>query len=203
MGVLPSRTGWYGASVVRYGRGVNPAPIFLVVGAPAVGKSTVSRALAQRFEHSVHIPVDDLRDMVAAGRILPSPDWSPGLVEQIGLARRSAIAMAARYADAGFAVVLDDFWDPPGLLEYRELPDDRPLHRVLLRPPREVALERNYGRHGEDPVRPYLDEGIELVYSLYDAAREQLEREGWLVLDNADLSPDEAAARIVAEAGLS
>jgi predicted kinase len=188
---------------VRYGPSVNPAPIFLVVGAPAVGKSTVSRALAQRFGRSVHIPVDDLRDMVAAGRILPSPDWSQGLVEQIGLARRSAIAMAVRYADAGFAVVLDDFWDPPGLLEYRELPDDRPLHRVLLRPPREVAFERNYGRHGDHPVRPYLDEGIDLVYGLYDQAREQLDREGWLVLDNADLSPDEAAARIVAEAGLS
>jgi predicted kinase len=187
---------------VRYGPSVNPAPIFLVVGAPAVGKSTVSRALAQRFERGVHIPVDDLRDMVAAGRILPSPDWGPGLVEQVGLARRSAIAMAARYADAGFAVVLDDFWDPPGLLDYRELPDRRPLHRVLLRPPREVALERNHGRHGEDPVRSYLDEGIELVYGLYDAAREQLDREGWLILDNADLSPDEAAARIVAEAGL-
>ena len=188
---------------MRYGPSVNPAPIFLVVGAPAVGKSTVSRALAQRFGRSVHIPVDDLRDMVAAGRILPSPDWSPGLVEQIGLARRSAIATAIRYADAGFAVVLDDFWDPPGLLEYGELPDNRPLHRVLLRPHREIALERNYGRHGEDPVRSYLDEGIDLVYGLYDAAREQLDREGWLVLDNADLSPDEAAARIVAEAGLS
>ena len=191
------------ASLVSYGQSVNRAPIFLVVGAPAVGKSTVSRALARRFERGVHIPVDDLRDMVAAGRILPSRDWSPGLVEQISLARRSAIAMAVRYADAGFAVVLDDFWDPPGLLEYRELHDDRPLRRVLLRPPREVALERNYGRHREDSVRLDLDEGIELVYRLYDAARKQLDREGWLVLDNADLAPDEAAARIVAEAGLS
>lgn len=88
--------------------------------------------------------------------------------------------MAVRYADAGFAVVLDDFWDPPGLLEYRELPDDRPLHRVLLRPPREVALERNYGRHGEDPVRLYLDEGIELAYRLYDQST-RAARSGGLV----------------------
>jgi chloramphenicol 3-O-phosphotransferase len=188
---------------VRYGRRVNPGPIFLVVGAPAVGKSTVSRALARRFERSIHIPVDGLRDMVASGLILPSPDWNTGLIEQIGLARRSAVAMAVRYAEAGFAVVLDDFWDPRGLLEYREMFDGRPLHRVLLRPPREVALERNYGRHGEDPVRPYPDEGIELVYGLYDAAGEQLDREGWFVLDNSELSADEAAARIVAGAGLS
>jgi chloramphenicol 3-O-phosphotransferase len=191
------------ASVVRYGRSVNPGPILLVVGAPAVGKSTVSRALARRFERSVHLPVDDLRDMVASGRILPSPDWNAALIEQIGLARRSAVAMALRYADAGFAVVLDDFWDPPGLVEYRELRDGRTLHRVLLRPPRGVALARNHGRHGEDPIRPYLDEGIKLVYDLYDAAAEQLDREGWLVLDNAALSPDDAASRIVAAAGLS
>lgn len=186
--------------MVRYGRTVSPAPIFLVVGAPAVGKSTVSRALARRFDRGVHIPIDDLRDMVVSGRILPSPEWGSDLVEQISLARHSAIAMAARYADAGFAVVLDDFWDPNGLLEYRELEDDRPLHRVLLRPPREVALQRNYGRHGEDPVRSYLDEGIELVYRLHDAALEQLDREGWLVLDNADLPPEEAATRIIADA---
>jgi chloramphenicol 3-O-phosphotransferase len=188
---------------VRYGPGVNPAPIFLVVGAPAVGKSTVSRALARRFERSVHIPVDDLRDMVASGRILPSPDWTASLVEQVGLARRSAVAMAGRYADAGFAVVLDDFWDPPGLVEYRELPDGRTLHRVLLRPPREVALERNYGRHGDDPIRPYLDEGIELVYGLYDAAADQLDREGWFILDNTELPPDEAAGRILEATGVS
>ena len=188
---------------MRYGPSVNPAPIFLVVGAPAVGKSTVSRALARRFERSIHIPIDDLRDMVASGRILPSPDWSAGLVEQIGLARRAAIAMAVGYAEAGFAVVLDDFWDPPGLLEYRELPDGRPFHRVLLRPPRAVALERNSGRRGEDPARSLLDAGIHHVYGLLDAAGEQLDREGWLVLNNTDLSPDEAAARIVAEAGLN
>jgi chloramphenicol 3-O-phosphotransferase len=180
---------------------VIPSPIFLLVGAPAVGKSTVSRALARHFGRGVHIPVDDLRNMVVSGFIPPNPDWNTGLVEQVGLARRSAIAMAARYADAGFAVVIDDFWDPPGLIEYQELPGGRRLHRVLLRPPREVALERNLGRHGDDPVRLYLDGGIELVYGLY-AAAEQLEREGWFVLDNTELPPDDAVARILARTGL-
>ena len=187
---------------MRYGRAVNPAPVFLVVGAPAVGKSTTSRALATRFARSVHIPVDHLRDMVIAGRAVPNPTWSEALVEQVGLARRTAIGAAVRYAYAAFAVVIDDFWDPPGLLEYRELSDDRLLHRILLRPPRHVALERNVGRHGEDPVRILLDTGIHHVYGLLDVAQEQLDREGWLVLDNAELSPDEAAARILEVADL-
>ena len=34
-------------------------------------------------------------------------------------------------------------------------------------------------------------------------AGEQLDQEGWLVLNNTDLSPDEAAARIMAAAGLN
>ena len=182
---------------------MNPGPIFLIVGAPAVGKSTVSRALARRFERAVHIPLDDLRDMVVSGFVLPSPGWGAALVEQVGLARRSAVNMAVRYADAGFAVVLDDFWDPQGLVEYREVPDGHDFHRVVLRPPRAVALERNAGRHGDDPIRPYLDEGIEATYGLYDGAGDQLDRERWFVLDNAKLQPDEAAARILEHAGVT
>ena len=35
------------------------SPVFLIVGAPATGKSTVSRALAARFPKSIAIGVDD------------------------------------------------------------------------------------------------------------------------------------------------
>ena len=190
---------------MRYGRSVNPAPIFLVVGAPAVGKSTTSRALARRFERAVHIPVDDLRDMVLAGAVLPAPDWSDALVEQVRLARQSAIAMALAYAGAGFTVVIDDFWDPPGLVEYDELAAGRSFCRVLLRPDREEALRRNYGRHGEDPVRAYLDEGIHLVYDALggDHAAARLAQGQWLVLDTTQLDVDAAVDGILAHAGLS
>jgi len=185
--------------------GVNSAPIFLVVGAPAAGKSTTSRALAGRFERSVHIPVDDLREMVVSGKLLPDPeDWSPGLAEQVGLARRGAIASAVRYADAGFAAVIDDFWDPLGLVEYDELPRRRSVHRVLLRPDRDEALRRNAGRHAAGPVRTYLDGGVRLVYEVLDApeARRRLERDDWLVLDTTALDVDAAVDRILEAAGL-
>ena len=181
------------------------SPIFLVVGAPAVGKSTTSRALAARFERSIHIPVDDLRDMVVSGRVLPSPTWSQPLVEQIGLARRTAIASAIRYADAGFAVVIDDFWDPPGLVEYDEVPADRSFHRVLLRPDREEALRRNFGRHGDDPMRAYLDDGVHHVYDLLETpvAQARLDQGDWLVLDTTQLPVDTAVDRILAHGGVT
>jgi chloramphenicol 3-O-phosphotransferase len=182
---------------------VNPSPIFLVVGAPAVGKSTISRALAARFERSIHIPVDDLRHMVISGLVLPDPGWGEPLVEQIALARRTTIGAAIRYADAGFAVVIDDFWDPPGLLEYDEMPAGRAFHRVLLRPDRDEALRRNDGRHGDDPMRAYLDQGINLVYDALETevARVRLARGRWLVLDNTNLPVDAAIERILDHAG--
>ena len=47
-------------------------PVFVIVGPPAVGKSTTSKALAARFPKSLHIPVDDVRTMVVSGLVLPS-----------------------------------------------------------------------------------------------------------------------------------
>ncbi|MBE2233692.1 MAG: hypothetical protein IAE85_09370 [Anaerolinea sp.] len=72
-------------------------PIFLVVGSPAVGKSTTAAALARRFAKSIHIPVDALRDMVAAGQALPGPQWGDELIEQLAASRASAVFMALTY----------------------------------------------------------------------------------------------------------
>jgi chloramphenicol 3-O-phosphotransferase len=83
--------------------------IFLLVGAPAVGKSSTARALATHFQKSIHISVDSLRDMVVAGLVHPSHNWSQALIEQLRLARTSASQMALAYTKADFVVVIDDF----------------------------------------------------------------------------------------------
>ena len=92
-------------------------PLFILVGPPAAGKSTTSQALASKFNRSIHIPVDDIRDMVVSGLVLPGLEWSPELVRQISLARESAIHMARTYQRAGFVAVIDDFIDPNQLRE--------------------------------------------------------------------------------------
>jgi len=178
-------------------------PIFLVVGAPAVGKSSTGRALAARFPKSIYIPVDDVRRMVVSGVVHPSENWSPELVEQLRLARQSVSQMAVNYADAGFAVVIDDFWDPYSQLqEYQRLWQDRQVQRVLLYPERKTALERNFQRSGTGESNEYIAGGVHLVYSHLETVVANLEKDGWHVLDSTVLSVDATVDRILDRAGI-
>lgn len=172
-------------------------PIFLIVGAPASGKSSASRALAAKFPKSIAICVDDLRSMVVSGVVHPSAEWSSELTEQLQLARKSVTEMAKVYHAAGYTVVIDDFWDPyTQMSEYDELSDYAKMKRVLLYPDRKKAHDQNRKRSGPGLLRDYLDEGIRLVYESLDGVLNDLMRQGWVVLDTTDDTVEDTAARL-------
>jgi adenylate kinase family enzyme len=171
-------------------------PVFILVGPPAVGKSTTSKALAAKFNRSIHIPVDDIRDMVVSGLTLPGIEWSAELVQQIRLARESAVQMALNYQNAGFAVVIDDFIDPNQLVEYRELLDKTDIHKFVLYPHQETAHARNLQRAGADPARSYIDDGIRIVYQQLNTLINPLRIDGWIVLDTTELSIEQTVSEI-------
>ena len=169
--------------------------IFLLVGAPAVGKSTTAHALAAHFQKSIHIPVDDIRDMVVSGRLLPGPEWSKGLVEQVALARASVSQMALNYSKAGFVVVIDDFWDTNShLQEYDSLIN---LHKIMLLPSQQAAEERNIKRAGTGDGNPYIADGIRTVYEQLRNDFPNGERSGWKVVDTTDLNVESTVAQIL------
>lgn len=175
-------------------------PIFLIVGGPGVGKSTTSRALAASFASSIHLPVDDLRHMVVSGLALPNPEWGEELVRQIRLAREAAVRLAEAYAAAGFAVVLDDFYDPHGLVEYRELLSRPETVGVVLYPTAEEARRRNAARStGEEGA--YIDLAIGHAYSVLGPVVGRLAEEGWLVLDTTEMEVAAVVAAIRERAG--
>ncbi len=176
-------------------------PIFLIVGPPAVGKSTTSHALATRFTRSVHIPVDDLREMVVSGLLLPAPEWSDELTQQVSLARASAVQMAVNYRNAGFTVVIDDFWDEDHLEDYQALFSYPHTHKIVLFPDQEVAHQRNLQRAGEDPARGYIDEGIRIVYERLLEVAPRLSKEGWVVVDSSSMEVENAVDSILERTG--
>ena len=47
--------------------------IFLISGTPGAGKSSVAHAIATQSGRGVRISVDDIRDLVVAGRADPVP----------------------------------------------------------------------------------------------------------------------------------
>lgn len=177
-------------------------PIFLVVGPPAVGKSSTSRALAARFPKSVHIPVDTIRDMVVSGIALPGAEWSAELAEQVALARRSVVHMALSYQQAGFGVVIDDFWDPEGLADYQAFFSQPDLLRIVLYPRQEEAHQRNRQRSGESSGRDYIDQGIQIVYQLLRDNIGRLAQEGWLIVDTSRLTIEETVDAILEQMGV-
>jgi predicted kinase len=171
-------------------------PLYLIVGAPASGKSTAAAALARSYDAGVHIAVDDLRYMVVSGAAEPDLDWTPRLVEQVRIARHNAMDIAARYRAAGFAVVIDDFIDPPMLAEYQPVADDPHAARICLAPPAEVALARNRTRGGTDEWVAYLDIGIGVISALIVEHGHALSDAGWELLDNGDLTVEQTVAAI-------
>jgi hypothetical protein len=177
-------------------------PMFFLIGPPAVGKSTASKALALKFSKSIHIPVDDIRDMVVSGLALPGLEWNQDLVQQITLARVSAIQMALYYQRAGFAVVIDDFLDPNQLQEYKTLPGDLRIHKFVLFPSQDTAHARNFQRNGDGTGRDYIDQGIRSVYQQLNLGIEQLSQDGWVILDTTELNVEETVLEILKQSEL-
>jgi predicted kinase len=168
--------------------------VYLVVGPPAVGKSTVTRMLALSRSRSVLVDVDRIRDgMVVTGMVLPGPDWSSELVAQVAAARESACAVARAYDRIGFDVVIDDFYDAfTGLAEYDAIAD-LDVRRFLLLPRPEVARARNRARGGGGA---YIDEGIDDVYRTMPSA-EELTAAGWTVVDTSELTAEQTRDRLL------
>lgn len=176
-------------------------PIFMLVGPPAVGKSSTSRALAARFPTSIHIPVDDIRHMVVSGLVLPSAVWGEDLVRQFSLARASVIHMALTYRQAGYVVVIDDVWDFIHSADYQPLEDQPFFHKVVLYPTQEEAHRRNRVRSGDSPARGYIDEGIREVYNMLTPVVTRLSNEGWHIVDSTTLPIEGVVSAILERTG--
>lgn len=168
--------------------------IIFITGAPGSGKTTIARQVAQHFPKSLHIQVDQLREMMVNGVALPGGGgWNEEASRQFQLARSTAIYMAKLYAENGVDVVIDDVCVPPEFAEhYTALFDDNPaVQRVLLLPTAEALVERLNQRGG--PFDKFLVEAVPWLYSYLGP----MAKAGWLVLDTGVVTVEETVQQLL------
>ena len=155
--------------------------IVFITGAPASGKSTIARKVAEHFPKSIHIQVDQLREMMVNGAEMPDHGWTDEAALQFQRARSTATYMATLYAAAGVDVFIDDVCVPDNFPDYyKSLFTDNAVHRVLLMPTSDALVQRMEKRAG--PFDKFLINLVPWFYSYL----EPMPKTGWIVLDSSD-----------------
>ena len=158
-------------------------PIYVITGQLSAGKSTVARALMDRYPHGVHIDVDGIRELVTSGRASPL-EWTDETDRQFDLAIRASAALARIYARAGFAVAIEGGMDPEAI--ERALDGEGVRDRmigVILHPRLDVALRRNRARTNKSFDTSILERVMREIDR--DLARDAA-RDGWHRLDSSE-----------------
>lgn len=124
-----------------------PAPVLVVTGAMASGKSTVAEALARTFPLAAHVRGDMFRRFVVSGQAPMDPPLSPAARTQLDLRHTLAAQAADTYAAAGITAVVQDILLGPDLARFTASLRTRPRYAVVLTPDAAALASRDAARH--------------------------------------------------------
>jgi len=123
------------------------APVLVVTGAMASGKSTVAEALARSFPLAAHVRGDVFRRFVVSGRASMAPPLSPSGRAQLDLRHVLAAQVADTYASAGITAVVQDILLGDDLARFTASVRTRPCYAVVLTPDAATLAARDAARH--------------------------------------------------------
>lgn len=172
---------------------ISDVALFVISGVSAVGKSTVARLLADRFERGVCVPGDAIHAMVISGRHDMRPGAGDSELCQLVLRYAGALAVASVYLRDGFDVVVEDVIIGSVLRDFLELVPVPEFHLVFLDPDAPAIERRERERHGAA-----YRAGKWSIGGLQAVLRKETERIG-LWIDSTRLSAQQTVEAIVAD----
>jgi chloramphenicol 3-O-phosphotransferase len=134
-------------SYPRHERTAMTAPLYVITGAMAAGKSTIAKAMVQRFEKSAHVGGDAFLRMITKGGAVMGPVLGSEAIEQLHLRQDMAMYAARRFVGAGFTTVYQDILIGPDFVRIKQALADLEPRIVVLNPDVETLARRDAERH--------------------------------------------------------
>lgn len=127
-----------------YSSGV-PSPVVIISGPSGVGKTTVSRRVAEAFDPSALVAADDFVALIVRGAV---DSWRSEAAQQNAALGAAMASAAARLAGGGYTTVVDGGFFPDGARGFAALcrRERVPVQYVVLRAPLDVCASRIAGR---------------------------------------------------------
>jgi chloramphenicol 3-O-phosphotransferase len=171
--------------------------IILVTGIQAAGKSTVARALTERFDRGAFIEGDVLWKLIVSGRVDMTPDPSDEALRQLHLRYKHGAMLADSFLEAGFTAVHCDIVVERDLERYVEWVRGRPLYVVVLRPSTSAVAARERAR-GSSAYRDWMagSKSLEEAVGEFQRWLDNTPRLG-LWIDSSKQSPMETTDEIM------
>ncbi len=167
---------------------MNKTFVCLITGPMGAGKSSVSNALANKFERSAVIEVDKLRGMIKGGFVKPSP-YTEEVELQLSLSAKNACDMADNFLEKGFNVFIDGIVGRKLLKQYSNFFKDKNFKAFLLLPSPEALLARFDDRGDYLELRERTTE----LHKIFSEKRDQLNLQ---TLDSSDQTLEETVDEI-------
>jgi chloramphenicol 3-O-phosphotransferase len=174
------------------GGGALDGSCLILTGAPAAGKSTVSRLVARQLARSALLNGDFVNELIVNGRVWALGEPADEAARQVRLCNQNLCALAANFAGSGFTAVIDSLIPDREQLDYfLHALEPRQVLLVVLTPSISVCRHRNTVRHHEEQF--FFDE----YETLTTGMRNAFGAVGWW-FDTSALTPAETATQIIA-----